>query len=135
MEERVATPLWTMIAAVTLALSFGALATVQTAAIDCKHHTIDACIPLLEGAFGVAVATITFLWLATSRGRGRSIQSGLGLAVIAIALWTAVTLVGGPIVCADPGADDVVCSNGLFLGVAAFAVVAAGAWRTQKRLT
>jgi hypothetical protein len=130
--EPKSTPAWAVASAVGLATLYGVLAFVQTAAIDCKHHTVDACIPVLELLFGAAVGGLTLVWLLSSSGRGRSIRSGLGLTVVAIAIWVSVMIVGGPLVCPDPGANDVLCPYGLVLGAVTSVILAIGCWWLQK---
>ncbi len=112
-------------------MAYGMLAVTRTAAIDCKHHTVDACIPVLELLFGVAVGGYTLAWLLTSSDRGRSIRSGLGLTVASIGIWMIVMIAGGSLVCPDPGANDVLCPYGLVLGAVAAVILAIGCWRLQ----
>lgn len=123
-----------MAATVLVAPAFGILAAIQTAMLSCRHHTIDACIPLFEALFGVLVAVAVALWLATSSRRGRSTQSGLVLAVADGIVFAGILRIVGPLLCPDPGRDDVVCRLGLPLGVVAFLAVALGAWRLQRVL-
>jgi hypothetical protein len=126
------TPAWAVLSAAGLATVYGVLAFAQTAAIDCKHHTVDACIPAVELLFGVGVAALTFAWLVTSSGRGRSLRSGLALTVTTVAIWVTVMVVGGPLVCPDPGANDVLCPFGLVLGAVTSVTLAIGCWRLQR---
>ncbi|MEZ5375383.1 MAG: hypothetical protein R2733_02660 [Acidimicrobiales bacterium] len=122
-----------MLAALALAVTFGLLATVQTATVACRYHTIDACIPVPEPLFGIVGAAAVFTWLATSPRRHRSTTSGLKLAAAGIAIWSALNLSLAPIMCPDPGTNDVICQYALPVGAATFVVVAATAWPLQRR--
>ncbi len=132
-NETPALSLWQLCAAISLALVFGPLVTVQTATVGCQHHTIDACIPVLEPLLGLIVAAATFIWLATSPRRGRSVSSGLKLAIVGIVIWFVSNVALAPVICPDPGRNDVVCPYALPLGAASFVVIVAAAWRLQGR--
>ena len=88
---------------------------------------------VLEPLLGLIVATATFTWLATSPRRGRSVASGLKLAIVGIVIWLASNVALAPIVCPDPGRNDVVCPYALPLGAGSFVVIAAAAWHLQGR--
>ncbi len=127
------TPLWAMIATLFVGLTFAAVMLTQTGRLACKHHTIDACIPIFEVFFGLLAGCIVTAWLASSRRRQRSITSGLILAIAGLGVWSIANLTLGPIVCRDPDAVDVVCAAALPTGVATFGAVLAVIWHYQKR--
>ena len=124
---------WSMLAALALAVTFGLLATVQTATVSCRYHTVDACIPVLEPLFGLIGGAAIFAWLATSPRRHRSPGSGLKLAAVGIVLWAALNVSLAPVMCPDPGRNDVICQYALPVGAATFVVIAAIGWQLQRR--
>ncbi|MEZ5378292.1 MAG: hypothetical protein R2733_17445 [Acidimicrobiales bacterium] len=124
---------WSMLAALVLAVTFGLLAALQTATVACRYHTVDACIPVLEPLFGLIGAAAIFTWLATSPRRHRSTVSGLKLAALGIALWAALNVSLAPVMCPDPGRNDVICHFALPVGAASFVVIAAIGWPLQRR--
>ena len=127
-----ATPFWAMLATFTVSPVAGIAATIKTSTLACQYHTVDACIPALEGLFGVVVAGTVFIWLAASNRRRRSITSGLGLAAAATVIWLITMVALGPMVCPDRNANDVIGPLALPLGVIVFAVAGVLAWWLQE---
>ncbi len=125
---------WSMLAALVLAVTFGLVATVQTATVSCRYHTVDACIPVLEPLFGLVGASAILAWLATSPRRHRSTVSGFKLATAGIATWVALNVSLAPVMCPDPGRNDVICQYAVPVGAATFVVIAAIGWLLQRRV-
>ena len=53
--------------------------------------------------------------------------------MVGIVIWFVSNMALAPIVCPDPGRNDVVCPYALPLGAGSFVVVAVAAWRLQRR--